>query len=240
MQNLHSQSIIEKAINLVAEMSPQPQTDGKWLEIVTFEAGPQIREWDLDQCYLWAEWPARDEHFPGLTKRDLGIDAVGIRRSDGEHVAIQCKARQLDEHGRGNAIPKHETDTFASTSSGPFWAERWIVTNGDNPVSDNTLQAVSMSGKPVKLVNIANDLLQQQTTFTTEECPHCQPNPYGEPRRQTRSCMQDEAVAESIRLLRETRNNPIAAAFLSGRPAARLSCLAGRARPEYPCASSRN
>ena len=60
---------------------------------------------------------------------------MGIRRSDGEYIAIQCKSRQLDEHGRGDPIAKHETDKFANASSGLFWAERWIVTNGDNPLN---------------------------------------------------------------------------------------------------------
>ena len=36
-----------------------------------------------------------------------------------------------------------------------------------------------MSSKPVKLVNITNDLLQQQTAPADEECPHCAPNPDG-------------------------------------------------------------
>ena len=82
-----------------------------------------------------------------------------------------------------------------------FWAERWIVTNGNNPLTSNAEQVLSMTSNPIKLVNITNDLLQQQTA-PTEECPHCAPNPEGERRRQTKSCMQDEAVAESVRILR--------------------------------------
>ncbi len=53
------------------------------------------------------------------------------------------------------------------------------------------------------MVNIANDLLQQQAAFIDEECPHCEPNPDGEDRRQTKTCMQNEAIAESVRILRE-------------------------------------
>ena len=52
-------------------------------------------------------------------------------------------------------------------------------------------------------MNIAHDLLQQRAAFTHEECPHCEPNPDGEERRQTKTCMQNEAVAESVRILRE-------------------------------------
>ena len=60
-----------------------------------------------------------------------------------------------------------------------------------------------MTDKPVKVVNIANELLQQQAAFIHEECPHCEPNPDGEERRQTKTCMQTEAIAESVRILKE-------------------------------------
>ena len=202
MQSTNQSAIIENAIAIVAEMSPQ-STDGTWLEDVTVAVGPYVKEWDVARCYLWSEWPDREIHFPGTTNQDIGIDCVAIRRSDGEHVAIQCKSRQLNAAGQGAPISKGEIDSFASTSAGEFWAERWIVTNGDNPVSSNSQQAMSMTDKPVKMVSIANDLLQQQAAFTYEDCPHCEPNPDGEERRQSKSCMQAEAIAESVRILRE-------------------------------------
>ncbi len=202
MQSINQPAIIENAIAIVAEMSPQ-STDGTWLEDVTVAVGPHVKEWDIAQCYLWSEWPDRETHFPGTTNQDIGIDCVAIRRSDGEHVAIQCKSRRLNAAGQGAPISKGEIDSFASTSAGEFWAERWIVTNGDNPVSGNSQQAMSMTDKPVKMVSIANDLLQQQAAFTYEECPHCEPNPDGEERRQSKSCMQAEAIAESVRILKE-------------------------------------
>ena len=202
MEEEYARELIEDAIRIATDMNPR-STDGTWLEDITVQAGPYIKEWDIERCYLWPEWPERDSHFPGTTKQDVGIDAVAVRRSDGEYIAIQCKSRQLDEHGSGDPIHKTETDKFASTSSGPFWAERWIVTNGNNPLSDNTLHAVLMSGKPLKLVNISSDLVQQRASYSYEECLHCLPNPDGEPRTQTKSCMQDEAVAQSIRILKE-------------------------------------
>ena len=60
-----------------------------------------------------------------------------------------------------------------------------------------------MTTKPVKMVNIANDLLQQRAAFAYEECPYCQPNPDDEERQQSKSCMQAEAISESVRILRE-------------------------------------
>ena len=201
MQNIDLRELIKEAIKIVEEMSPQ-QTDGTWLEDVTAWIAPFIREWDIERCYGWSDWPERQEIFPGTTEQDIGIDAVAIRR-DGEHIAIQCKARQLDELGRGNSISKEETDSFASTSADAFWEERWIVTNGNNQLSNNFQQSLSMTSKPIKLVNITNDLLQQRSAFIEEECPHCNPDTEDETPRQTRSCMQNEAIAESVRILRE-------------------------------------
>ena len=201
MQDEDVREIIEEAIGITAEMNPQ-DTDGVWLEDLTVQVGPYIKEWDIEQCYPWAEWPDRDKRFPGTSKQDVGIDAVAVRRSDGEHIAIQCKSRKLDEHGSGAPIAKTETDKIVSTSSGPFWAERWVVTNGNNPLSSNTLQALSMTDKPLKLIDISSDLLKQQTSTTGDDCPHCAPNPDGERRLQTKSCMQDDAIAESVRILR--------------------------------------
>ena len=201
MQSINVQEFLEDAIRKVEETSPQ-QTDGTWLEDLTVTTAPFIREWDIEQCYPWSDWSEQQTRFKGLTKQDIGIDAVGIRR-DGDHIAIQCKSRQLDELGRGNPITKEETDSFASASADEFWAERWIVTNGNNQLSNNFQQTLSMTSKPIKLVNITNDLLQQRSAFIEEECPHCKPDAEDGTPRQTRSCMQNEAIAESVRILRE-------------------------------------
>ena len=202
MQDTNTREIISEALDITNEMNPQA-TDGTWLEDLTAQVGPYLKEWDIDQCYLWSEWPEREDHRPKSTNQDVGIDAVAVRLEDNQFIAIQCKARQLDEHGNGAPIEKGETDKFASASADDFWAERWIVTNGNNPLSNNALQVLSSTSNPVKLVNITNDLLAHQTAPTEEECPHCAPNSESEPRRQTKSCMQAEAIAESIRILRE-------------------------------------
>ena len=202
MQDANGLRIISEALDWANEMNPQ-DTDGTWLEDLTVQVGPYIKEWDIDRCYPWSEWPERVDHYPNSTKQDVGIDAVATRSGDGEYVAIQCKSRQLNTDGQGDPIRKTEIDKFANTSSGSFWAERWVVTNGDNPLSDNIVQAVSADEKPIKLVNLTNDLRQAQTAPLEEECPHCALNPEGEQRRRTKSCMQAEAIAESIRILKE-------------------------------------
>ena len=199
MQTLDQQITIQKAIAILAEANPQ-QTGGKWLENLTVDVGPFIRDWNISQCWHWAEWPERELKQPQSTGQDTGIDVVAVNR-DGEYVAIQCKSRQLDENGRGDSIDKPEIDSFASASSDDFWSERWIVTNGDNPLGRNAMSAVPKS-RPIKVINIANDLVQQQGAFTGENCPHCD-NPDGEERRQSKSCMQAEAITKSARILRK-------------------------------------
>ena len=194
--------VIEQAIGIADQMNPL-DTDGTWLEDLLVAVGPYIREWDVAECYRWAEWPEREERLPWTTNQDVGIDAVAVRRSDGEYIAIQCKSRRLDADGNGQPIGKTEIDKFATPSSGPLWAERWIVTNGSVPLSSNAEQALSMADKPLKLVNITSDLRQQKSVIVEDECPHCAPNPDGEERKRTKSCMQAEAIAECVRILKE-------------------------------------
>ena len=207
MKTSTAQDIIETAIKKTAEMNPQ-ETDGEWLEVVTVESGPYIKEWDIAECWHWDEWPDREIRFPNTTRLDIGIDAVAARRNDGKYIAIQCKSRRLDDEGRGASINNNEIAKFAAASASDFWTERWVVTNGDNPLASGAAQSASMHAKPLKLVNITNDLHQQrQANAAPEECEHCQPNPHddkrGDERLQTKSCMQNEAVANSVRILRE-------------------------------------
>ncbi|MYD05274.1 MAG: hypothetical protein F4X21_10200 [Acidimicrobiia bacterium] len=194
----------------VADEVAHMQTDGKWLEAATVLVGPLIREWDLAECHLWPTWPNRTKYFPKTTEQDIGIDVVGIRRSDGRHIAIQCKSRQLDEQGMGRDITKHETDKFAAVSADDFWAERWIVTNGAVRLSRPAIEAHSMI-RPIKLVNLVSDLRYHQSIGFDhgdtdpdpgEDCPHCTDPSEPEP-RQSKSCMQNDCVNQSVRILRE-------------------------------------
>jgi len=195
------QDIIEAALRKTAEMNPQ-ETDGKWLEVVTVESSPFIREWDIAECWSWEEWPGRKDHFPNTTRMDVGIDAVATRCNDRKYIAIQCKSRRLDEAGCGDSIKHSEISKFSSASASDFWAERWVVTNGDNPLASGAKQAASMTSKPLKLVNITYDLYQQrQASDALEDSLPTESNE--DDKQQTKSCMQDEAVTISTRNLRE-------------------------------------
>ena len=200
--------IIAEAIKIVVEMSSQ-ETGGKWLEEVTVKAAPHIKEWDVAECWLWDEWPEREKHFPNSTKQDIGIDVVA-KRKDGEHIAIQCKARKLDEQGAGNPIASGEIDKFVGASANSFWAELWLVTNGANSLSPNAQSKAGMSDKdrPIKMVNIRADLDAQQKKFDDEDraaSEHLRPleNPEDANAVQTKNCMQKQAIAQSVRILKE-------------------------------------
>ena len=205
---------IDQAIEIVREASKQ-ETRGQWLEDLVEQIAPDITDWDIAKAFAWDNWPERNLHFPMTTKQDVGIDVVAVRRSDSKYIAIQCKARKLDENARGTDIIKGEIDKFANASAGSFWSERWLVTNGDVRDSGNIVQVVSMHDKPLPLVNIAADLALEKARRASidlntvgaetdsEECPHCLHNPEGEKRFQTKNCMQKEAIDKSVATLRE-------------------------------------
>ena len=197
--------IIDDAIEEIDEISTQG-TDGKWLEYLTVRVAPHLKEWDLDGAWSWGDWSEREARFPGTTSQDIGIDVVGRRRSDGELVAIQCKSRQLDADGRGADIKKHEADSFLSSSAEPDWSERWMVTNGNVRLSGNVESTLSMSSKPLKLLNVRSDLVSEKMVWDgdlAEESESSDSSADPNTAVQSKTCMQNEAVSESVRILRE-------------------------------------
>ena len=109
MTDDYAQMGIQDALSVLTGNS-RKDTDGRWLEELTARIAPRVREWDISEAYVWREWTERASHLPGTTRQDVGIDVVAKRRSDGKHIAIQCKSRRLDELGRGAFISKSETD----------------------------------------------------------------------------------------------------------------------------------
>ncbi len=203
-------------------------TDGIWLEDLTVDVAPLLADWDVEFCHRWGDWPSRLEHFPTSTAVDIGIDLVAQRRSDGRLIAIQCKARQLGSDGTGHEIGKNEIAKFQAIAANELFAERWLVTNGAVPLNATAVRAIEVSGKPIKVVNLAADVTAQAAVESGEvesDCPHCLD---GEG-VQTRSCMQREAVEDSVRILREH-----AAADSGGLPRGQA-----RGRIILPCGSGK-
>ena len=201
MPGTESQAIVREAIDTIEEKS-RGSSDGLWLEDLIVRAAPHIAEWDVEECWHWKDWPDRTRHFEGAV--DKGIDIVAVRKSDGKRVAIQSKSRDLDRKRSERRINKGEVDKFSSISSGKIWAERWLVANGDNPLGKNALDSVPKE-KPIKQINIGSDLARQlalapSVGVVDGECPHCV-RPGDDDVRQTRTCMQDEVLRTSVRIL---------------------------------------
>ena len=47
MQDANTREIILEALDTTNEMNPQ-DTDGTWLEDLTVQVGPYIKDWDID------------------------------------------------------------------------------------------------------------------------------------------------------------------------------------------------
>ena len=149
---------------------------------------------------------------PGTPASDVGIDLVA-RRRDGRWIAIQAKSRKLSPEGEGSPVMAGELDKFLSASSDrTIWAERWLVVNGSVPLGGHAPNKIRMSGFPMNVVNVAQDVEAQHTALTTATegdppCPHCEADTHDPtlgagPVTQTRSCMQREAVRATVERLR--------------------------------------
>ena len=202
------------------EETSRRATDGKWLERLTADCAPLIAEWDVREAWTWEEWP-------GKNHPDSGIDVVA-ERGDGKLIAIQCKSRELDDQGSGPPINKGEIDSFIAESSGigASFAERWLVVNG--AVNFNANAQRVMAGSNVAHINLYADIKKQHDgarSSRLEDCPHCQPDADAAA-KQTRNCMQREAVRDSVATLKNHAQ--------SGTGAARgriiLPCGTGKSR----------
>ncbi len=150
---------IRDALEEIERTSPNP-TDGKWLERLTAECAPLLAEWDVGHAWMWDNWPDRETHYPDTP--DIGADVVAQRKNDGKLIAIQCKSRKLDDHGRGADIRKQEFNGFLDFSSPELWAERWLVVIGATNLGTNAAKVLGQNPvKPVKHVNIESDLRKQ-------------------------------------------------------------------------------
>ena len=191
---------IAATLELMSERRTDPG-QGTWFEDAVVVTAPEIREWDLVACWRWGEWPDREEVFPGSSPADDGIDSVGVRRSDGGLIAIQCKARKLDATGTGNPISKEDLDSFGHHAAADVWAERWLITNGNAPLSVPLTRSVALSGNTIKVLNFVADLEAQNAASSIDDDQQCgqdaEPNTV-----RSRSSMQAEALAESVEILR--------------------------------------
>ena len=181
---------IRSADSKIREIAGQ-DSDGKWFETVVIESAPFVSEWDLADCHAWSDWPERQTHYPNSDGNDIGIDAVGVR-ANGAPVALQIKAgkdgRTLDWRG--------DLSTFVGLAAqGPF-AEMWVVSNGAVELTHNARKAAPS----LTTVNAAQDIRDQLAIFDSRIASD---NKTWPDEIQTKNAMQDEAISESVRILRE-------------------------------------
>ena len=207
-------TVIDDALATL-EKHAQQQTDGRWLEDLTADVAPHVRDWNVDHCWRWEDWPDRGEVMPeGTPAADVGIDLVARRRDDRGWIAIQVKARKLNLQGEGAQVNSDEMNKFLAASANfGVWAERWLVVNGAVLLGGHSPGKVRMSGAPVKVVNVAlaveSQCAAQERDIESDPCPHCEADTGAvavggeEPPTQTRSCMQREAVETAVERLRD-------------------------------------
>lgn len=227
------QAVIADALSTLQQNAPC-QTDGIWLERLTIEVAPLLADWDVDGCWRWTDWPDREQVMPpGTPDQDVGIDAVARGRSDGRWIAIQAKSRKLDADGRGDSVGTGELDKFLSAASdASIWSERWLVVNGAVALGGYSPGKVAMSGAPVKVQNLRAAVVRQRDVMHegADGCEHCM-NPDDPDAMRTRSCMQDEAVETSVKLLREhAHSNSGGLPFGQARGRIILPCGTGKTR----------
>ena len=173
------------------------------------EVAPHIRDWNVEACWSWRDWPDRDRVMPSTDPEDHGIDFVA-RRRDGAWIAIQVKSRKLGESGAGEQIAYGVLSTFIALSAGrSVWEERWLVVNGAVSPNKRARSVAARTGAQLKVVNVAQAVEEQRAAFAsadTDTCPHCENRSsdisQSEAPTQTRTCMQREAVTQAVTRLR--------------------------------------
>ena len=118
-------------------LDPDPLKRGKQFEHFVkwfLKADP---EWEtqVDQVWLWDEWPGR-------WGADCGIDLV-FQHKDGKNWAVQAKCYSPDYD-----ITKHDVDKFLSESNRPSIQHRLLIATTDR-IGANAKQVCDAQEKPV-------------------------------------------------------------------------------------------
>ena len=128
-------------------------------------------EWttQVDQVWLWDEWPGR-------WGADCGIDLV-FQHKDGKHWAVQAKCYSPDYD-----ITKHDVDKFLSESNRPSIQHRLLIATTDR-IGANAKQVCDAQEKPVVrflLSDFERSLLEYPANFAA--LPQAKRKPRPEPR----------------------------------------------------------
>ena len=152
-------------------LDPDPLKRGKQFEHFVkwfLKADP---EWatQVDQVWLWDEWPGR-------WGADCGIDLV-FQHKDGKHWAVQAKCYSPDYD-----ITKHDVDKFLSESNRPSIQHRLLIATTDR-IGANAKQVCDAQEKPVVrflLSDFDKSALEYPANFAS--LPQAKRKPRPEPR----------------------------------------------------------
>ena len=188
--------------------------DGDLLEQLVEDAATTIPCWELRRCWSFEAWPARADF--DLPADEDGIDLVA-EKTDGDLVAIQCKARSS-----GNVTPTH-IQKFAGKANPKIFRERWLIATTELTAGNE--RALGECGV------IWKNALVELRQATDHEAGARRPDP--------RTAMQDEAVRDCITVLRRP---PSELAELWREQGAALGYLprnVGRAKLVLPCGTGK-
>ncbi len=198
-----STSAIKRIEAAIADLEREREgrDDGKWLEYLTVDVAPLIREWDVKRAWLYADWPQREAL--GYPKADLGIDVVA-ERHDARLAAIQCKSR-----APGGSISADEIASFFMASANrEHWAERWLVVNLDASPNRNALsQMKQVPDHPIKPDSLHQRLvLERDSRKESESVAAESAQPRSPQEGQTKDSMQAQVIEKCVDSLRKLQD----------------------------------
>lgn len=155
--------------------------DGRGFELWVREHAHEFPEWEVAECWLWDDWPGSDrDSFPKWPSGQSPIDLVA-EKTDGSLAAIQCKFYTKA------SITAKQVREFAGAASLDMFSERWFIAKED--VSEPVRKEAALLGVRIPHVKEACANLLEATDKWEQDDP--------------RQPMQDAAVADCVRILRQ-------------------------------------
>ncbi len=188
--------------------------DGELLEELVEQCAANVPDWEVSDCWALRDYPRLSEL--GLEPYDDGIDLIA-EKTDGRRVAIQCKALS-DGNVTTTMIQK-----FAGKAN--RFEERWLVTSAQQTAANaRTLQECRVLWKDA-LAELPHALLAGDESRGDPADP--------------RTAMQDEAVAECIRSLKNPPPELLAQWREDGSGVPYLPEHVGRTKLILPCGTGK-
>ena len=205
---------LQKKLERLEASVENKTADGALLEELVEQCAGDIPDWEVSDCWPLGDYPGLLEL--GLDPYDDGIDLIA-EKTDGRRVAIQCKALS-DGNVTTTMIQK-----FAGKAN--RFDERWLVTTAQQTVTNaRTLQECNVVWKDA-LAELPQALLA-----------------HDEPREDSadpRTAMQDEAVAECIKSLKNPPPELLAQWREEGSGVPYLPEHVGRTKLILPCGTGK-